>query len=254
MNLLFSLLLATVIQTKADVPRVTPAELQALMAKGEAVALDVRGTVPFRYGHIANAISMPLGTIDKRAMELPQDKLIVTYCACRSEETSLEGALLLAQKHGFERVAVLHGGLQAWIAAKLPTASERTVHFEEERPSAVGPASGRLAPPAAVKCDRNELTSYAGLVKSYERKQGRTTIVIATSAGTTEKVTLEHSGSDDPSRAFLFEGGEFVADDWKKIEKSHGVLHDGMNVIAWVCSKGETIVDWRPGAKFSGAE
>jgi rhodanese-related sulfurtransferase len=246
MNVLFSLLLATVIQTKADVPRVTPAELQALLAKGDAIAVDVRGTVPFRYGHIASAISMPLGAIDKRAMELPQDKLIVTYCACRSEETSLEGAMLLAQKHGFERVAVLHGGLQAWTDARLPTESERTVHFEEERPAAEA-GRGRLAPPAAVKCDRNELTSY-------ERKQGRTTIVIATSAGTTERVTLEHSGSDDPSRAFLLAGEPFAADDWKKIEKEQGVLHDGMNVIAWVCENGETIVDWRPGSKPNRAE
>lgn len=246
-----SLLLATLIQTKADVPRVTASELHALLARGEAVAVDVRGNIAYKYGHIADAVSMPLGTVEQRATELPQGKLIVTYCACRSEETSLEGAMLLV-KHGFEKVAVLRGGIQAWTAAELPTVLERTVHFDAEREAA--PAGGRLAPPSSVPCDRNDLTSYAGRVISYERTTGKTTLVIATSAGTTERVTLEHAGSEDPSSAFLLAGQAFAAEDWKKIEKSRGVLRDSMSVIAWVCSDGQTIVDWRPDAKFSGAE
>lgn len=243
MTFFFSLLLATLIQTKADVPRVSPDELHELLAKGEAVALDVRGTVPFKYGHIVHAISMPLGAIDRRSNELPQDKLIVAYCACKAEETSLEAAMLLAQKHGFERVAVLHGGLQAWTAAKLPTEAERTVHFESEAPA---PAAGRLAPPAAVTCDRNQLTSYAGRVTAYARSEGRTTLTIATDAGTVENVVLEHSGSDDPSAAFLLHGAAFGRDDWKRIEKSRGLLHESMRAIAWVCTNGNTIIDWRP--------
>jgi len=245
MTFFLSLLLATLIQTKADVPRVSPAELHELLVKGEAVALDVRGTVPFKYGHIVDAISMPLGAIDRRSNELPEDKLIVAYCACKAEETSLEAAMLLAQKHGFERVAVLHGGLQAWTAAKLPTAAERTVHFESEAPS---PASGRLAPPAAVTCDRNQLTSYAGRVTAYVRNEEKTTVTIATDAGTIETVTIAHRAGDDPSAAYLLEGAAFGQDDWKRIEKSRGVLHESMRAIAWVCTNGETIIDWRPAA------
>lgn len=246
MTFFFSLLLATLIRTKADVPRVSPAELQQLMAKGEAIALDVRGTVPFKYGHIAQAVSIPLGLLDRRSNELPQDKLIVAYCACKAEETSLEAALLLAQKHGFERVAVLQGGLQAWTAAKLPTEAERTVHFEAEPPA---PAAGRLAPPSAVKCDRNQLTSYAGRVTAYARSEGRTTLTIATDDGTVETVIVAHPGSDDPSTAFLLEGAAFGQDGWKRIEQSRGVLHPSMRAIAWVCTGGETIIDWRPAAQ-----
>jgi predicted small lipoprotein YifL len=63
------------------VRRVTIAELQEAIGKGEAIAVDVRGTVEYNLGHIKGAISIPLGLINSRINELPRDKLIVTYCA-----------------------------------------------------------------------------------------------------------------------------------------------------------------------------
>ena len=107
-----SLLLA-ILLTNAAVPRMTPAEVHALVQKGDAVVVDVRGTVPYEMGHVTGAVWMPLGLMNQRASELPQDKLIVAYCTCKAEETSLEAAVLLS-KHGFERVAVMQGGYPAW--------------------------------------------------------------------------------------------------------------------------------------------
>jgi 3-mercaptopyruvate sulfurtransferase SseA len=63
------------------VRRVTIEELRAAQARGEAVIVDVRGPVEYKLGHIAGAISMPLGAVAARGGELPRDKLIVTYCA-----------------------------------------------------------------------------------------------------------------------------------------------------------------------------
>lgn len=63
------------------VQRVTVAELSAAMEKGEAVAVDVRGSVDYDLGHIKGALSVPLGLVAVRAKELPRDKLIVAYCA-----------------------------------------------------------------------------------------------------------------------------------------------------------------------------
>ncbi len=256
---LTSIFLAATITAKADVPRVTPAELQALMAKGEAIAMDVRGSVPYELGHIKDAVWMPLGLIAQRFDELPQDKLIVAYCTCKAEETSLEAAMLLVQKHGFERVAVLHGGYAAWNEAGLPIETIQTVHFEESAPpdastSASASRGGRLAPPAAVTCDRNQLTSYTGKVKSYKRQKGKTVLVIDTSAGTTERVTLVHAKTDDPSRFFLIHATPFTARDWSRIEKRKGELLPNMSAIAWVCSGGKNVIDWRPGTTFTGAE
>ena len=63
------------------VRRVTIAELQEAMQKGEAIVVDVRGTVEYKLGHIKGARSIPLGLISSQANELPRDKLSVTYCA-----------------------------------------------------------------------------------------------------------------------------------------------------------------------------
>ncbi|HEU4887964.1 MAG TPA: rhodanese-like domain-containing protein [Thermoanaerobaculia bacterium] len=254
---LTSMLLAATITVKADVPRVTPAELQALMAKGEAIAMDVRGSVPYELGHIKGAVWLPLGLVSQRFGELPQDKLIVAYCTCKAEETSLEAAMMLVQQHGFERVAVLHGGYAAWTDAKLPTEAiqTETVQFAESAPSGASASrGGRLAPPAAVTCDRNELTSYTGKVKSYKRQRGKTVLVIDTTADTTERVTLVHKDTDDPSRFYLIDSTPFTSRDWSRIERRKGELHPNMSAIAWVCSNGTTVVDWRPGTTFSGAE
>jgi rhodanese-related sulfurtransferase len=252
---LTSILLAATIAVKADVPRVTPAELHALMDKGEAVAVDVRGSVPYELGHIKGAVWLPLGLVAQRFGELPQDKLVVTYCTCKAEETSLEAAMVLAQKHGFEHVAVLSGGFPAWSEAGLPTEAIQSVPFEESQPAgATATRGGRLAPPAAVSCDRNSLTSYAGKVRSYKRQRGKTTFLIDTSAGTTEHIVLQHATSDDPSRFYLVEGTPFTARDWTRIERKKGELHPKMSAVAWVCTGGLTIVDWRPGTTFSGAE
>ncbi len=252
---LISILLAATLTTKADVPRVTPAELKALMDKGEAVAIDVRGSVPYELGHIKDAVWLPLGLVAQRFGELPQDKLIVAYCTCKAEETSLEAAMVLSKQHGFERVAVLHGGYPAWKDAGLPIEVIQTVEFAESMPGGASASrGGRLAPPAAVSCDRNQLTSYAGKVKSYKRQRGKTVLVIDTSADTTERVTLLHKGTDDPSRFYLIDGTPFTSRDWSRVERRKGQLHPNMSAVAWVCNDGTSIIDWRPGTTFSGAE
>ena len=63
------------------VRRVTIAEVQAALEKGEAVVVDVRGSVEYQLGHIKGAINVPLGLIPRQVNHLPKDKLIVTYCA-----------------------------------------------------------------------------------------------------------------------------------------------------------------------------
>jgi rhodanese-related sulfurtransferase len=236
---LISILLAATL-AKADVPRVSVTELHELMKKGDAIALDVRGSVPFKLGHIDGATWMPLGRISQRFGELPQDKLVVAYCTCKAEELSLEAVTLLANQHGFTRVAVLQGGYPAW----------------NQQPEQAAPApssGGRLRPPDAVKCNPNDLTSFAGKVTSYRRGKDATVLVMHTSADTVETIRVTHAGKD-PRYSYLLEAQPFKAADWKKIESKKGVLLPNMSAVAWVCSNGVTIVDWRPGTTFTGAE
>lgn len=239
-------------------------ELHELMKKGDAIALDVRGSVPFKLGRIDGATWMPLGLIKQRFGELPQDKLVVAYCTCKAEELSLEAAMLLANQHGFTRVAVLQGGYPAWKEAGLPVAADEelaettttaTVLFDQqpERAAPSPAAGGRLRPPDAVKCDPNNLTSFAGKVTSYRRGKDATVLVMHTSADTVETIKVAHAGKD-PRHSYLIEAQPFTAADWKRIESKKGVLLPGMSAVAWVCGNGVTIVDWRPGTTFTGAE
>lgn len=245
---------APVAKPEDAVIRLSPEELHKLVERNDAVIVDVRGDVPYSLHHIRGAISMPLGLVAQRALELPQEKMIVSYCSCKLEETSLIAALEF-EKAGFPRTAVLKGGYPAWEKAGFPVdlappdpeaapmPPPGATRIGEAAPS---PGRGRLMPPPQVTCDRNDLTVYPGRVLSYSRVKGKTTLKIRTDFDTTETVTLKHPGTSDPSKRFLLNYQPFKAADWKRIERRQGVLRTGMRAHAWVCKGGETLIDWRP--------
>jgi hypothetical protein len=102
----------------------------------------------------------------------------------------------------------------------------------------------RVPAPEAFACDRNNLTVYTGVVRSYQRRTGSTTLQIRTDYDTTEQVTLTHPGTDDPSPMFRMQGEPFTAADWARIESRKGVLRAGTRAAAWVCTNGRVMVDW----------
>ena len=108
---------------------------------------------------------------------------------------------------------------------------------------------GRIMPPPELKCDRNDLTLYDGRILAYRRRLGKTFLRIRTNYDTTEEVTVRHRGTDDPSKFYLLNGQPFLKSDWRRIEKSKGVLKAGMRANVWVCRDNPSIqpvVDWRP--------
>ena len=108
---------------------------------------------------------------------------------------------------------------------------------------------GRIMPPAQLKCDRSDLTSYDGRIIVYRRRTGSTFLRIRTNFDTTEEVTIRHRGSDDPSRFYLINGEAFTKSDWRRIERKPRVLKSGMRANVWVCRENRAIqpvVDWRP--------
>ena len=73
---------APVHATQADnVKRVTTKELEAMLKDGTAIIVDVRSKSMYDAGHIRGAKLLPVTELDKRANELPKDKMIVTYCS-----------------------------------------------------------------------------------------------------------------------------------------------------------------------------
>jgi predicted sulfurtransferase len=61
--------------------RVTVTELKDLLAKNEAVVIDVRNQASYDMGHIRGARLIPEAEVVNHVNELPKNKLIVTYCS-----------------------------------------------------------------------------------------------------------------------------------------------------------------------------
>lgn len=61
--------------------RVTVAELKDLLAKNEAVVIDVRNQTSYDMGHIRGSRLIPEAEVASHIDELPRNKLIVTYCS-----------------------------------------------------------------------------------------------------------------------------------------------------------------------------
>jgi rhodanese-related sulfurtransferase len=62
------------------VEQIAADELQARLAKGSVIVLDVRPEPEYRAGHIPGALSAPLDSLDAMAARLPKRRVIVAYC------------------------------------------------------------------------------------------------------------------------------------------------------------------------------
>lgn len=65
----------------ASAPRLTIRELQDAIKRRDVVIVDVSPAEAFELEHIKGAISIPFDDFLDSISKLPQDKLIVTYCA-----------------------------------------------------------------------------------------------------------------------------------------------------------------------------
>ena len=80
--------------------RVKAADIDAMLAKGDVVVLDVREDAELvETGTVKGAIHIPLGQLEARLGELPKDKVILT--ACRSGGRASRAQTLLDSK-GFK--------------------------------------------------------------------------------------------------------------------------------------------------------
>jgi rhodanese-related sulfurtransferase len=96
--------------------------LEALVAGGEVVVIDVRPTVEYEHGHLPDAISLPLKELLERLSELPRDRRIVAYCR-GAHCLFADEAVALLRRHGFDAHR-LEGGWPEWRAEGRPVISE----------------------------------------------------------------------------------------------------------------------------------
>jgi rhodanese-related sulfurtransferase len=104
----FPVELSDLVQTA---PRVTPAELDRLLAEDAVILVDIRNPGEVEQGRIPGAVNIPLAQLRNRLDMLPSDRPIVVHCA-GGWRSSVAASLLRA--HGFDNVADLEGGYNAW--------------------------------------------------------------------------------------------------------------------------------------------
>ncbi|MFE6487973.1 rhodanese-like domain-containing protein [Streptomyces sp. NPDC057757] len=92
-------------------PAVTAAEAVRLVADG-ALVVDVRREFEWNRVHIPGAIHMPLEELPERCLELPDDRLLITFCTGGIRSA---GAANLLVENGFEAVNMSRG-LVDWRA------------------------------------------------------------------------------------------------------------------------------------------
>jgi rhodanese-related sulfurtransferase len=103
---------------RATLRDLQPAEVQATMAKGEAILIDVREPEEFAAEHIHGALNIPLAAFDPRA--LPDCGSRTVIFQCRSGGRSAM-AVRRCQAAGLSFDAHLAGGLMNWRRAGLTT-------------------------------------------------------------------------------------------------------------------------------------
>jgi len=62
------------------VEQVSASELEARLARGDVVLLDVRPVAEYRAGHIPGAVSAPLSALPAIASTLPRRREVIAYC------------------------------------------------------------------------------------------------------------------------------------------------------------------------------
>lgn len=93
-------------------------ELLRRIREGAATVLDIRPEDEYRAGHIAGAISVPPGEIQRRIAGLPRDREIVAYC--RGPYCVYAAEAVEALREAGFRARRMEEGLPDWRARGFP--------------------------------------------------------------------------------------------------------------------------------------
>ncbi len=97
-----------------------PADLQRLAQQEQGLRIvDVRRPREYAQGHIAGAVSAPLGTTGRAVRDWPRDTPIALICLSGHRSQAAATELL---DMGFHNVSHLTGGMLAWHRTGLPLA------------------------------------------------------------------------------------------------------------------------------------
>jgi hydroxyacylglutathione hydrolase len=98
--------------------RETAAQLRARLASpNPPTVVDVRAASEWAQGHVEGSRNVPLQRLRERAAEVPRDRDVVIHCQSGYRSAV---AVSVLEREGWDRLADLVGGWQAWEALSLP--------------------------------------------------------------------------------------------------------------------------------------
>ena len=97
----------------------SPNQATQLINREDATVIDVRETNEYAGGHLPESRCIPLGQIESRVEELTRFKASPLIVVCQTGARSASAVKQL-EKHGFENIHNLEGGINAWRDAGLP--------------------------------------------------------------------------------------------------------------------------------------
>jgi rhodanese-related sulfurtransferase len=111
-------------EARASIDSVSPQDANAESAAGQVIFLDVREPVEWEH-HITGAVQVPRGLLEFAADPaspshkegLEPDRRVIVYCRSGSRAALATATL---KDLGYENVANLEGGFNAWREAGLP--------------------------------------------------------------------------------------------------------------------------------------
>lgn len=100
---------------KVDIERMKPEDVNAQLAN--LTLIDIRGKQHLELGRINGAVNIVLDDIEEKYASLPKDKKIVIFDHA-GKQVLICGKFLHLK--GYTNLAVMDGGITAWLRANLP--------------------------------------------------------------------------------------------------------------------------------------
>jgi hydroxyacylglutathione hydrolase len=100
------------------IPTLTLSDAAAQLERDHVVMLDVRTEGEWSSGHVPGSLNLPLGSLDERVSEVPQDRPLVVHCQTGAR-AAIAASLLRAR--GFTDVRLFPGGFAEWRSAGKPS-------------------------------------------------------------------------------------------------------------------------------------
>jgi sulfur-carrier protein adenylyltransferase/sulfurtransferase len=105
---------------KSRIEQVDPDTAREEIARGDAVLVDTRETHEWDQAHLEGAHLVPPASVRERIAEVVPERSTRVILYCASGNRSARAADVLKNELGYENVASVAGGIQAWTQQGLP--------------------------------------------------------------------------------------------------------------------------------------